>query len=136
MFTENFKVDFEVFHLKLIFKNIIQNLLVRSKYNLQVDKISLNFPKSRIKERTEFLISFLDLPPENRLVGKLSGGQQRRASLAAALLHEPELLILDEPTVGVDPLLRQCIWDHLLLVNSRHCQLLFFTKNSGSSTDV
>ena len=36
----------------------------------------------------------------------LSGGQQRRASLATALLHEPELLILDEPTVGVDPLLR------------------------------
>ena len=83
---------------------------------LQIDKISLN-SQFRIKERTEFLISFLDLPPENRLVGKLSGGQQRRASLAAALLHEPELLILDEPTVGVDPLLRQCIWDHLLLVN-------------------
>lgn len=47
----------------------------------------------------------------------LSGGQQRRASLAAALLHEPELLILDEPTVGVDPLLRQCIWNHLLAIS-------------------
>lgn len=37
----------------------------------------------------------------------MSGGQQRRVSLAAALIHEPELLILDEPTVGVDPVLRQ-----------------------------
>jgi len=54
------------------------------------------------------------------MVGKLSGGQQRRASLAAALLHEPELLILDEPTVGVDPLLRQCIWDHLLKVKKMY----------------
>lgn len=39
----------------------------------------------------------------------MSGGQQRRMSFAAALIHEPELLILDEPTVGVDPVLRQVI---------------------------
>lgn len=44
----------------------------------------------------------LQLPPENRFVKNLSGGQQRRVSFAAALLAEPELLILDEPTVGVD----------------------------------
>lgn len=44
----------------------------------------------------------------------LSGGQQRRVSFAAALLADPELLILDEPTVGVDPVLRQSIWDHLV----------------------
>lgn len=43
-----------------------------------------------------------------------SGGQKRRVSLAAALVHSPPLLILDEPTVGVDPLLRQSIWKHLV----------------------
>lgn len=43
-----------------------------------------------------------------------SGGQKRRVSLAAALVHSPPLLILDEPTVGVDPLLRQGIWKHLI----------------------
>lgn len=44
----------------------------------------------------------------------ISGGQKRRVSLAAALVHSPPLLILDEPTVGVDPLLRQSIWKHLV----------------------
>lgn len=43
---------------------------------------------------------------QDRLVRNLSGGQQRRVSMAVALLHNPRLLILDEPTVGVDPVLR------------------------------
>ena len=82
-----------------------------------------DMPRERIRARTEFLIKFLDLPKEKRLIMNLSGGQQRRASLAAALLHEPELLILDEPTVGVDPLLRTNIWKHLLDICSQVSRL-------------
>ncbi|KAL1131055.1 hypothetical protein AAG570_012292 [Ranatra chinensis] len=61
--------------------------------------------KKAIRKRVDELLEFLDLPSKNRVLSQLSGGQQRRVSLCTALLHDPELLILDEPTVGIDPVL-------------------------------
>ncbi|KRG02122.1 ABC transporter G family member 23 isoform X5 [Drosophila mojavensis] len=82
-----------------------------------------------ILERLQFLLNFLDLPSEKRLVKNLSGGQQRRVSFAVALMHDPELLILDEPTVGVDPLLRQSIWNHLVHITKAGQKTVIITTH-------
>lgn len=55
----------------------------------------------------------------SRFIKNCSGGQQRRVSFAAAMVHEPELLILDEPTVGIDPVLRDSIWKHLVEITEK-----------------
>ncbi|MBW7473590.1 ABC transporter ATP-binding protein [Paenibacillus oenotherae] len=67
------------------------------------------------------------LPHLHKPVAAYSGGMKRRLSLAISLLHEPELLVLDEPTVGIDPVLRQSIWRELGAMRERGTTIILTT---------
>lgn len=72
-----------------------------------------------IREKIQQLMKFLNLVDATRLVGKLSSGQQRRISFMCAVIHQPKLLILDEPTVGCDPVIREAILSYLISLKSK-----------------
>jgi ABC-2 type transport system ATP-binding protein len=74
---------------------------------------------------------------ERRLVGRLSGGQRARVSLATAMLGDPEVLILDEPTVGLDPLLRHELWEtfHELAADGRTVVISSHVMDEASRCD-
>jgi len=80
--------------------------------------------KKRIKEVLELVNLGDDL---SKPVFAYSGGMKRRLSLAVTLLHRPEILILDEPTVGIDPLLRESIWNELYMLAKNKITILVTT---------
>jgi ABC-2 type transport system ATP-binding protein len=69
----------------------------------------------------------------NRRAGDLSGGMQRRLDLACAIVHQPDILFIDEPTAGIDPMLRQTIWDELRRMRDEGRTLLVTTQYVGEA---
>ena len=82
--------------------------------NLQFFASIYGLKGKKQRERIDDVMNLVNLTDDmKKPVHQYSGGMKRRLSLAISLLHEPEVLLLDEPTVGIDPVLRQAIWEEL-----------------------
>lgn len=100
--------------------NVAQNLMIYSRfYNMQA---------KTARERIEFLLDFFELSDKTKSkIKELSGGMKRRLVIARALLNWPKLLILDEPTTGLDPQVRHLIWDKIRQLKKQQTTVLLTT---------
>ncbi len=81
------------------------------------------------------ILEFVELADvADRRLADTSGGMQRRVGLAAALIHEPKMLFLDEPTAGLDPILRRSVWDHFVELREAGRTLLVTTQYVGEAS--
>ena len=104
--------------------------------NLLVFAKLYDLPKEKRQNRIEEVLSFVGLmDASQQLVRTYSGGMIRRLEVAQSLLHQPKVLFLDEPTVGLDPVARQAIWDHLMSLREETGMTIFLTTHSMEEAD-
>ncbi len=100
--------------------DVMRNLLIYSGF--------YGIPRSQAKKRIGKLLAFMDLENKSKSkIKELSGGMKRRLIIARALLNNPQLLILDEPTTGLDPQVRHHIWDRLRRLQKEGVTILLTT---------
>ena len=96
--------------------------------NLQVYGRFFGLPRDEIRRRIDELLEFVQLSDRrDARVDSLSGGMKRRLTIARALVNEPELILLDEPTTGLDPQARHALWDRLYRLKQRGVTLVLTT---------
>lgn len=100
--------------------SVLYNLIVYARY--------FDIPKTEAKKRAQQLLQFIQLEEKsNVLIDELSSGMKRRVVLARALINEPQILILDEPTTGLDPQARHLIWDKIRSLRKQGVTIILTT---------
>ncbi|MEM2261579.1 MAG: ABC transporter ATP-binding protein [Ignisphaera sp.] len=105
-----------------------ENMLIYSKI--------YGIPSSKRRGLIEELLEFMDLEEaSNRIVRTYSGGMIRRLEIAIALMHKPRLLVLDEPTIGLDPVARKLVWEKISEYRKEYDMTIFFATHYMDEAD-
>lgn len=116
--------------LGVVFQNSVLDKSLSVRDNLESRAALYGITGKAFSRRLEELSGLLELDNLlKRTVGKLSGGQRRRIDIARALLHQPRILILDEPTTGLDPQTRKLLWDAVSRMRREKSMTVFLTTH-------
>ena len=116
--------------LGVVFQNSVLDGALSVRDNLRSRAALYGITGREFKARLAELARLLDVEELlDRTLGKLSGGQRRRIDIARALLHRPEILILDEPTTGLDPQTRRLLWDVVQRLRREENMTVFLTTH-------
>lgn len=120
----------------VVFQNSLLDDLLTVRENLNFRALPYLGTKANVVERLDALTQVIDLHELlDRRYGKLSGGQKRRVDIARALLHDPKILFLDEPTAGLDPGNRQLVWQTVNSLRERTGLTVFLTTHYMEETE-
>jgi ABC-2 type transport system ATP-binding protein len=98
--------------------------------NMDFHGVLYQVPRVLRQERIKELLTFVELwQRRNELIKTFSGGMRRRLELARGLLHHPQILFLDEPTLGLDPQTRNHLWNYIKKLNQQENVTIFFTTH-------
>jgi ABC-2 type transport system ATP-binding protein len=98
----------------IVFQDPSSDDVLTGRENLYLHALMFGVPKHERKQKIDYVLSLVDLQDRaNDIVKKYSGGMRRRLELARGLLHNPRILFLDEPTLGLDPQTREHIWQYI-----------------------
>jgi multidrug/hemolysin transport system ATP-binding protein len=114
----------------VVFQNSYLDNLLTAYENIRTRASFYNIEKDEFDKRLNYLSEMIGIKDIlNRQYGKLSGGQKRRVDIARALINEPKILILDEPTTGLDPQTRQKVWEVLEAIQKKNKTTIFLTTH-------
>ena len=99
-----------------------------AKENVELFWDLYSVPRDLLKRNVDYVLEKVGLAEDaNRKAGKYSGGMKRRVSIAMALVQDPKIVFLDEPTVGMDPQSRRAIWDFIVELKDKNKTILLTT---------